>query len=94
MKQHGPEWHGGCRIHGGKDDNSSINANAGMWYCHSQCGRGGSIYDFEMAITGADCCLASSIDRLGDSESRVDHGHTSIVDTGWPIGNNGSVLPY
>jgi hypothetical protein len=25
-----------------------------MWYCHSQCGRGGSLFDLEMALTGAD----------------------------------------
>lgn len=48
--QHGRERRGPCPIHKGKDDNFSVNAETGLWSCHSQCGRGGSIYDLEMAL--------------------------------------------
>jgi putative DNA primase/helicase len=54
LEQRGSEWRAGCPIHNGKDPNFSVNAETGLWMCHSQCGRGGSIYDLEMALTGAD----------------------------------------
>ena len=54
LAQRGREWRGPCPIHGGKDDNFSVNAETGLWCCHSVCGRGGSVYDLEMALTNAD----------------------------------------
>ena len=54
VRQHGHEWRGPCRIHGGTGDNFSVNAETGMWYCHSQCGRGGSMFDLEMELTNMD----------------------------------------
>jgi putative DNA primase/helicase len=54
LNQRGREWRGPCPIHDGKDDNFSVNAENGTWYCHSACGRGGSAYDLEMALTNAD----------------------------------------
>ena len=54
LKQRGREWRGPCPIHDGKDDNFAVNAENGTWYCHSACGRGGSTYDLEMALTNAD----------------------------------------
>ena len=53
LDQRGNEWRAGCPIHDGKDPNFAVNAETGLWMCHSQCGRGGSIYDLEMALTGA-----------------------------------------
>ena len=53
LKQQGPEWHAGCFVHGGKDLNFAVKAETGEWYCHSQCNRGGSVYDLEMELTGA-----------------------------------------
>jgi len=53
LDQRGNEWRAGCPIHNGKDPNFSVNAETGLWMCHSQCGRGGSIYDLEMALSGA-----------------------------------------
>jgi hypothetical protein len=53
LKQRGPEWRAACLIHNGKDPNFSVKAETGEWYCHSQCNRGGSVYDFEMELTGA-----------------------------------------
>jgi putative DNA primase/helicase len=53
LDQRGNEWRAGCPIHNGKDPNFSVNAETGLWMCHSQCGRGGSVYDLEMALSGA-----------------------------------------
>ena len=30
----------GCPVHGGDDPNFGINAETGMWMCHSHCGGG------------------------------------------------------
>lgn len=54
LEQRGNEWRAGCPIHDGKDPNFSVNAETGLWMCHSQCGRGGSIYDLEMALSSTD----------------------------------------
>ncbi len=54
LEQRGNEWRAGCPIHKGKDPNFSVNAETGLWMCHSQCGCGGSVYDLEMALSGSD----------------------------------------
>jgi putative DNA primase/helicase len=54
MPQRGREWRWRCRIHKGTGNNFTVNPKTGMWYCHSQCGRGGDIIDLEMALTGVD----------------------------------------
>jgi putative DNA primase/helicase len=54
LPQRGTEWRARCPIHQGDGLNFSVNAETGMWMCHSQCGRGGSIYDLEMALSSAD----------------------------------------
>lgn len=53
LNQRGAEWRFPCPLHSGKDLNFSVKAETGEWYCHSQCGRGGSIYDLEIELTGA-----------------------------------------
>ena len=54
LQQRGREWRAPCPIHNGTNDNFSVNAETGLWYCHSQCGRGGSMFDLEMALTNTD----------------------------------------
>jgi hypothetical protein len=48
------EWRSACKIHGGKNDNFSVESATGRWFCHSSCGRGGDIIDLEIALTNAD----------------------------------------
>jgi uncharacterized protein (DUF927 family) len=31
-----------------------VNSATGLWTCHSQCGRGGSVFDLEIALSGLD----------------------------------------
>ncbi len=52
VAQTGTEWRGPCPIHDGDDDNFSVNPNTGMAYCHSRCGKGWSIMQFENALSG------------------------------------------
>jgi len=52
VAQVGSEWRGPCPIHDGTDDNFTVNPNTGMAYCHSQCGKGWSIMQFENALSG------------------------------------------
>ena len=54
MQQSGGEWRAPCPIHQGKDLNFSINPETGQWFCHSQCGRGGDLFDLEEALHGGD----------------------------------------
>jgi hypothetical protein len=63
VRQRGHEWRGPCPIHGGKNDNFAVNADTGMWYCHSQCGRGGSVFDLEMALTNTEFPTAANETR-------------------------------
>src|SRR5579883_3031787 len=60
IKRKGDEWRGPCPIHKGKDDNFAVEPSSGVWYCHSQCGRGGSLAQLEMELTGADFNTAVS----------------------------------
>jgi len=60
LQQRGREWRCPCPIHGGKNDNFSVNAGTGLWHCHSQCGRGGSVYDLEMELGGVDFPAAAN----------------------------------
>lgn len=48
------ERRGPCPIHRGNDDNFTVNMQTGLWFCHSQCARGGDILALEQALTGAD----------------------------------------
>jgi putative DNA primase/helicase len=60
LQQRGHEWRGPCPIHNGTGDNFSVNAKTGMWCCHSQCGRGGSMFDLEMALTNTEFVVAAN----------------------------------
>jgi hypothetical protein len=52
LHQCGGELRGPCPRHNGKKDSFAVNLETGEWYCHSACGRGGSIFDFEMMSSG------------------------------------------
>ncbi len=60
MPQQGSEWRYHCKLHDGTHDSFSVNPETGMWYCHSKCGRGGSMVDFQMLLTGADFVVAAN----------------------------------
>jgi len=60
LLQRSREWRGPCPIHKGSGDNFSVNAETGLWHCHSACGRGGSVYDLEMALVGTDFPAAAN----------------------------------
>jgi putative DNA primase/helicase len=53
-QQSAGEWRAPCPIHQGKDLNFSLNPETGQWFCHSQCGRGGDLFDLEEALHGGD----------------------------------------
>jgi hypothetical protein len=36
-----------CPLHGGKGRNLAVDVETGRWYCHSECLRGGDIFEFE-----------------------------------------------
>ena len=52
LKRIGPELRGACPIHHGKRDSFALNPETGDWYCHSQCGRGGSLIQLEVELSG------------------------------------------
>jgi putative DNA primase/helicase len=52
------ESRGPCPIHQGEDDNFAVKSETGEWFCHSVCGRGGSLIDLEMELSGADFKVA------------------------------------
>jgi hypothetical protein len=52
IRQRGKEWRGPCPLHQGKRDSFAINPRTGEWFCHSECGRGGSLIDFEIELGG------------------------------------------
>ena len=60
LSQRGREWRCPCPIHNGKNDNFSVEAETGLWFCHSKCGRGGSVYDLEMALSNTDFLAAAN----------------------------------
>jgi len=60
IRQGSQQWRGPCPIHDGQDDNFAVEPDTGVWFCHSQCGRGGSVYDLEMALTNTDFPAAAN----------------------------------
>lgn len=51
LKQSGGEWRGPCPNHKGTDANFAVEADTGLWTCHSRCGRGGDILALEVELT-------------------------------------------
>ena len=52
LKRSGSRWRGSCPIHQGDGDSFSVDPDTGLWFCHSQCRRGGDVYDLEREISG------------------------------------------
>lgn len=52
LHQEGSEWRGPCPIHGGSRDSFVVKPDTGLWYCHSECSAGGSIFLLEEKLTG------------------------------------------
>ena len=52
LKQRGEKWRGPCPIHDGKRDSFAVESESGRSYCHSECGRGGSVFDLEIELSG------------------------------------------
>jgi 5S rRNA maturation endonuclease (ribonuclease M5) len=48
----GKELRAACPIHKGVRESLAINLETGAWFCHSECARGGSIFDFEAELSG------------------------------------------
>lgn len=73
IDQAGDEWRGPCPIHHGSDPNFAINPASGLWFCHSQCGRGGSILHLEVELTGAEFDVATNAisDIIGRPRTKV-----------------------
>ena len=58
LKQQGRELRGPCPIHSGERDSFALNPLTGCWYCHSECGHGGSLIGLEMELSGKDYSTA------------------------------------
>ncbi len=46
------QWRGPCPVHVGVRNSFAVDSQTGLWFCHSECNRGGSIYDLEQILTG------------------------------------------
>lgn len=46
------EWRGPCPIHNGQRDSFAVKASTGQWHCHSECDRGGDVFDLETELSG------------------------------------------
>jgi len=80
-----------CPVHKGRDKNFAVNAETGQWFCHSQCGRGGSVYDLEMAFTKADFRTAAvEVQRIANATVAPSAAEPTIDPkwglTGWQQG--------
>jgi len=60
LSQRGRHWRGRCPLHQGKRASFSVNPTTGWWECFSECGRRGSLIDFEMMLAGVDFIRAIS----------------------------------
>ena len=58
LRQRGSQWRGKCPLHNGRRDSFAVNPETGMWCCYSECGRGGSMVDFQIEQSGGDFKLA------------------------------------
>lgn len=82
VRRRGAERRGPCPLHNGERDSFAINPQTGDWYCHSDCGRGGSLIAFEMEITGTSFAEAAAQARsiVGRVERRKKGPIVNIYD--------------
>jgi predicted P-loop ATPase len=52
IRRVGKEWRGPCPLHDGEHDSFAVNSDTGDWFCHSRCGRGGSLIGLEVEFSG------------------------------------------
>jgi uncharacterized protein (DUF927 family)/5S rRNA maturation endonuclease (ribonuclease M5) len=73
----GGERRGPCPIHQGEDDNFAVKPGTGEWFCHSVCGRGGSLIDLEMELSGGDfkAAKAEVFSLVGRAEAHSVNGN-------------------
>jgi hypothetical protein len=73
LKRLPSRWRGPCPIHGGQGDNFAVDPKTGLWFCHSQCGRGGDIFDLEGYLFGGDfrACKARVFSLIGRTEGNT-----------------------
>src|SRR5262249_40728181 len=64
VRLRGSELRGPCPLHQGTRDSFSINPETGDWFCHSACGRGGSLVMFEIEFTGQSFARAAAEARM------------------------------
>lgn len=84
------EWRGPCPIHQGKRDSFAVNADTGLWRCHSECNRGGDLIAFERIITGADFPVARA--EVFHIVGRVEQERPRIVATYPYVDERGELL--
>jgi hypothetical protein len=60
LELQGSQLRGPCPIHKGERDSFTMNPKTGHWFCHSACGRGGTLSDLESELSRADAKSASS----------------------------------
>lgn len=60
-------WRGRCPLHNGKGESFAVDPVSGLWFCFSQCGRGGDLIELEIAKSGADfrTALAAVLSLVG-----------------------------
>jgi uncharacterized protein (DUF927 family) len=46
------EWRGRCPVHNGDNENFAVQSETGLWHCHSQCERGGDVFQLEGELSG------------------------------------------
>ena len=77
LLQRGRQWRGACALHGGRRPSFSVDPLTGRWHCFSECGRGGSLIDYEMAFANADfrgamAAVYAIVGRQLPSRARMD----------------------
>ena len=65
LKQSGKRLVGACPVHSGNNPRSfTVSEDDQVWYCHSQCGRGGSVLDLVAELEK--CSLVEAAQILTD----------------------------
>src|SRR5262249_47866296 len=52
LRMSGGQWRVRCPLHSGKGFNFAIDPETGQWFCHSECVRGGDVFELELLLNG------------------------------------------
>jgi DNA primase len=65
LRRYGSQLRGRCPIHHSdhRDDSLAIERATGHWCCHSGCGGGGNLFEFEQRLSG--CDFKQALDNVG-----------------------------